>query len=62
MNQISKQYGLSVNGIKKILKNFTYIGKVKFNSQISQGSHKPLISAELFNRVQQKFEDKGKLG
>ena len=58
MNQISKQYGLSVNGIKKVLKNFTYIGKVKFNNQISQGSHNPLISAELFNRVQQKFENK----
>lgn len=60
MNQLAKQYGLSVNGVKKILKNFTYIGKVKFNSQISQGTHKPLITAELFNRVQQKFESKSK--
>jgi hypothetical protein len=58
LNQIAQQYGVSVNGIKKILKNFTYIGKVKFNSQISQGSHQPLISAEIFNRVQQKFESK----
>jgi transcription elongation factor Elf1 len=58
LNQISKTYGLSVNGVKKILKNFTYLGKVKFDNQISQGSHKPLISAELFNRVQQMFEKK----
>lgn len=58
LNQISKQYNLSVNGIKKILKNFTYLGKIKFNNQISQGTHRPLITAELFNRVQQKFEKK----
>jgi hypothetical protein len=58
LNQISKNYGLSVNGIKKVLKNFSYLGKVKFDNQISQGSHKPLVSAELFNRVQSKFEKK----
>jgi DNA invertase Pin-like site-specific DNA recombinase len=60
LNQIAKTYGISVNGIKKILKNFAYLGKVKFDSQISQGTHKPLISAELFNRVQAKFEASGK--
>ena len=56
LNQISKTYNLSVNGLKKILKNFTYLGKIKFNNAISQGTHKSLISSELFNRVQQKFE------
>jgi len=60
LNQISQIYGISVNGIKKILKNFTYLGKIKFNNQISQGSHKPLITAELFNRVQQIFDKKNK--
>lgn len=60
LNQISKTYNISVNGIKKILKNFAYLGKVNFNNQISQGSHKPLISAELFNDVQRKFESKKK--
>lgn len=62
LNQISQTYGISVNGLKKVLKNFTYIGKIKFDNQISQGSHTPLISAELFNRVQSKFEslDKNK--
>jgi len=58
LNQISRNHKISVNGIKKILKNFTYIGKVKFDNQIIQGSHQPIISAELFNRVQQKFENK----
>ena len=58
LNQLSREHNLSVNGIKKILKNFTYIGKVKFDSKILQGKHQPIISTELFNRVQQKFEVK----
>jgi len=57
LNQISIKYDFSVNGIKKILKNFTYIGKIKFNSQIIQGSHQPIISPEIFNNVQKRFED-----
>jgi len=58
MNQISKQYGISVNGIKKILRNFSYLGKIKFAGHIIQGSHTSLISSELFNEVQRKFEKK----
>lgn len=58
LNQIAKTYGISVNGAKKILKNFSYLGKIKFDNQISQGHHSPLVSAELFNRVQSKFEKK----
>jgi hypothetical protein len=57
LNQIAIKYGFSVNGIKKILKNFTYIGKIKFNSQIIQGSHQQIISPEIFNNVQTRFED-----
>jgi site-specific DNA recombinase len=57
LNQISQIYGISVNGIKKILKNFAYLGKIKFAGQIVNGNHTPLISAELFNRVQKRFEN-----
>jgi hypothetical protein len=56
LNQLSKRFGFSVNGIKKILKNFTYIGKVKFDGEILPGNHKPLISQELFNKVQSKLD------
>lgn len=56
---LAKKYGLSINGLKKVLKNFTYIGKIKFNNQIFQGSHKPLISTMLFNQVQDKLESTG---
>jgi site-specific DNA recombinase len=58
LNQLAKTYNLSVNGIKKILKNFSYLGKIKFDNQIHQGSHKSIISPELFNRVQSRFEKK----
>mgnify|MGYP001594841446 FL=1 len=60
MNQIAQTYSISVNGIKKILKNFSYLGKTKFAGNIVQGSHSSLISAELFNRVQSRFESKNK--
>ena len=56
LNQLARQFGFSVNGIKKILKNFTYIGKVKFEGQIGPGKHSPIISSELFNKVQNKIE------
>lgn len=58
LNAIARDFELSVNGIKKILKNFTYIGKVKFDNKILPGKHQPIISSELFNRVQQIFEKK----
>lgn len=59
LNKISQRHKLSVNGLKKILKNFTYIGKIKFNNQIYEGHHQPLISSTLFNHVQNKLEKLG---
>ena len=56
LNSLSKEFGFSVNGIKKILRNFTYIGKVKFSGQILEGKHKQIITPELFNKVQNKLE------
>jgi hypothetical protein len=61
LNQISKIYGISVNGVKKILRNFTYLGKIKFAGNIVQGSHPALISSELFNSVQNKLEYANKI-
>ncbi len=56
LNKIANKHNLSVNGLKKILTNFTYIGKIKFNNQIYQGNHQSLISSTLFNHVQNKLE------
>jgi len=59
LTQLAKQYNLSVNGLKKVLRNFTYIGKVKFSGQVMQGKHPAIISSELFNKVQNKLENLG---
>lgn len=59
LRELSKKHKLSVNGLKKVLRNFTYIGKIRFNGQIHNGSHTPIISSTLFNHVQNKLEKLG---
>jgi site-specific DNA recombinase len=59
LRQLAQKHKLSINGLKKVLKNFTYIGKIKFNNQIYTGEHQPIISTTLFNHVQNKFERLG---
>lgn len=54
--KLARKHNFSVNGLKKILKNFIYIGKIKFDGQIHNGSHKQIISSILFNKVQDKLE------
>ena len=56
LTKLAKKHNFSVNGMKKILRNFTYIGKIKFNGQIHEGKHQSLISSTLFNKVQDKLE------
>jgi hypothetical protein len=53
---LAKKHNLSVNGLKKILKNFAYVGKVKFGGQIHEGKHAALVSTILFNHVQDKLD------
>ena len=55
LTQLSKKHNFSVNGLKKILTNFTYIGKIKFNNEIHDGKHQPILSTTLFNHVQNKL-------
>ncbi len=59
LNKLSKKYGFSLNGIKKILRNFTYLGKIKFDGEIYEGIHEPIISSTLFNHAQDKLERLG---
>jgi len=56
LNQLSKGYGLSINGLKKVLKNRTYLGEIKFDGQLHKADHKPLVSTEVFYAVQRKLE------
>ena len=56
LSSLAQKHKLSVNGLKKILRNFVYVGKVKFDGQIHEGKHKPIVSTILFNHVQDKLE------
>ncbi len=56
LTKLAKKYGFSVNGLKKVLSNQTYLGKIKFDGQTHQGNHQPLLSSTLFNHVQNKLE------
>jgi len=60
LNSMSKHYDLSVNGLKKILKNRTYLGEVKFDNQLHKGHHRPIISPEIFYAVQRKLSLRAK--
>lgn len=57
LNSMSKHYGVSINGLKKILRNRTYLGEIKFAGQLHKGNHRPIISQELFYAVQRKLKD-----
>jgi len=56
LHSVAEKHHLSVNGLKKILSNFTYIGKIKFNNQIYPANHPQILSPILFNKVQDKLE------
>lgn len=56
LSNLANKHNLSVNGLKKILRNFAYVGKVKFDGQIHEGKHSPLLSTTLFNHVQDKLD------
>jgi hypothetical protein len=60
LNSMAKHYGISVNGLKKILKNRTYLGEIKFDGQLHKGKHSALISPEIFYAVQRKLAEIGK--
>ena len=56
LTQLAKKHGMTTAGIKKLLKNTTYLGKVKFAGQESKGQHKPIIEDDLFKDVQNRME------
>ncbi|MBT3642513.1 hypothetical protein HN604_02650 [archaeon] len=56
LNQLSKKFQISINGIKKILTNRTYLGEIKFDNLIYKSNHKNIISQETFYAVQRKLK------
>lgn len=60
LTQLAKKQGLTTSGLIKLLKNTTYIGKVKFAEQESQGNHQAILDKQLFEQVQDKLNSKHK--
>jgi hypothetical protein len=56
LNSIAKNFSLSVNGLKKVLTNRTYLGEIKFDGKIHRGDHKAIINPEIFYAVQRKLK------
>jgi len=56
LNSLAKNFSLSVNGLKKVLTNRTYLGEIKFGGRIYKGNHPPIISPEIFYAVQRKLK------
>ena len=56
LTQLSKKNNLTTSGIKKLLQNTTYLGKVKFANNETQGQHNPIINKQLFKQVQEKLK------
>lgn len=49
--EICKKFDLPTSTYYEIIKNPTYIGKVQYRDKLYQGSHKSIISIELFESV-----------
>ena len=50
----------ALSSIQRILSNPFYYGVFKFKGELYQGTHKPMISKKLFNKIQQVLKDNGK--
>ena len=51
---------LHLSTIQGILKNPFYYGMFLYRGEIHQGSHKPMITKKLFDKIQQALKDNGK--
>ncbi len=51
---------MPINRLEYFLKNPVYIGKVNHKGEWFEGTHEPLITADLFERAQQAFERKAR--
>lgn len=49
--EISEKFNIPVSTLYEIIKNPTYIGKVKYRDKLHNGVHKGIINEELFRKV-----------
>ncbi len=59
LTKLAKKYNMTTAGIKKLLINTTYLGRVKFAKKESEGQHEPIIDKNLFEQIQNKLKNKG---
>ncbi|VVB80557.1 HNH endonuclease [uncultured archaeon] len=55
LTQLGKKHGFTTSGIKKLLMNTSYLGKVKFADHENDGTHPAIIDQELFDKAQNRF-------
>lgn len=55
LSQLGIKYGMTTAGIKKLLTNTTYLGKVKFAEVESPGTHQAIVNSDIFEKVGQKL-------
>ena len=51
---------ISKSVVHKILKNLIYYGSFIWDGKLYKGTHEPIISKELFDRVQEVMKEKGR--
>jgi len=51
--EISKKFNIPVSTLYQIIKNKTYLGKIKYKGNFYNGKHSALISEDLFNEANQ---------
>ena len=51
--EISQKFNIPASTLYEIIKNPTYIGKIRYKNQLYKGNHKPIIDEELFNKLNQ---------
>ena len=51
---------ISVSNIHSILQNIFYIGLMKYNGEIFEGTHEPIISKKLFDKVKEILHERSK--
>jgi len=56
LTRLAKKHDMTTSGLKKLLQNTTYLGKVKFAKEESPGQHEALLDKELFDNVQNKLK------
>ncbi|MEA3378175.1 MAG: recombinase family protein [Nanoarchaeota archaeon] len=54
--EIAANFQIPVSTLYEIIKNPTYLGKVKYKGRLFNGIHKPIINKDIFKAIQEKLK------